>query len=254
GIVPSGSTTRAVTVGAGGVPDLRISLPALKDAIGEFVRIEPGLFLMGCPAQETTQCNELEKPAHRVGITRGFEIGKYEVTQAQWETAMGTNPSTFKDPLRPVDNIRWEDAQEFIAKLNTLGDGYRYRLPTEAEWEYAARAGDSGPEPLPTESDAFGWFNTNAEGETHPVGLKQPNAWGLYDMRGNALEWVADWYDESYYANSPTLDPTGPATGQQHVSRGGQFSFNPQASRATSRLGTSVNAPRGFRLAREPLK
>jgi formylglycine-generating enzyme required for sulfatase activity len=247
------AAARTVNVGASGVKDLRIVIPALKDAVGEFVPIEPGVFIMGCPPT-ARQCNETEKPAHRVGITRAFEIGKYEVTQAQWEAAMGTNPSAFKGPTRPVDNVVWQDAQEFIARLNTLGDSYRYRLPTEAEWEYAARAGDAGPEPGVADSDRFGWFNTNAGGETHPVGQKAPNAWGLYDMRGNVDEWVADWYDESYYANSPGLDPAGPAPGQQRIVRGGQFSFQPDASRATSRILAAANSSHGLRLVREPLR
>jgi hypothetical protein len=247
------STVHPITVGATDVTDFRIVLPGLRNAVGEFVRITPGVFTMGCPAGEP-QCNELEKPAHRVGITRGFEIGKYEVTQAQWEAAMGTNPSEFKGPNRPVESVQWQDTQEFIARLNAIGDGYRYRLPTEAEWEYAARAGSSGPDPSPADTDAFGWFNTNSNGETHPVGQKQPNAWGLYDMRGNASEWVSDWYEPSYYALSPSLDPAGPPAGQQHVARGGHAGFNPVAGRTTSRLPLAANAKPGLRLVREPLQ
>jgi formylglycine-generating enzyme required for sulfatase activity len=251
-VVPSGLTTaRSLTVGSGGVSDFRIVLPALKDMIGEFVRIDPGTFVMGCAARETQPCNDTEKPAHRVGVTRGFELGRYEVTQAQWEAVMGTNPSALKGPTRPVDNVTWQDAQEFIARLNAGNDGYRYRLPTEAEWEYAARAGSAGPEADPLASEPFGWFNTNSEGATHPVGQKLPNAWGLFDMQGNVSEWVADWYDDFYYANSPELDPTGPRTGQQHVLRGGHFGFHPNTSRITSRLGNPGNSASGFRLVRE---
>jgi formylglycine-generating enzyme required for sulfatase activity len=243
---------RPLAIGPADVKDIRITAPSATGATGEFVRIQPGVFLMGCPAAET-QCGPAEKPAHRVGITKAFEIGKHEVTQAQWESVMGTNPSAFKGPSRPVENVEWEDAQQFIAKLNSLGDGYRYRLPTEAEWEYAARAGTDAAEPGPAESDRYGWFNTNSTGETHPVGEKQPNAWGLYDMRGNVAEWVEDWYEDAYYASSPELDPAGPRTGKQHFVRGGSFAFNPAAARATSRLG-QARTNSGIRLVRESLR
>src|SRR5262249_5965089 len=109
----------------------------------EFIRIEPGEFMMGCSSGDT-ECGQNEKPAHRVRITKAFEIGKYEITQGQWEAVMGTNPSRFKGTDLPVELVSWNDAQRFLQKLNDMQDGYHYRLPTEAEWEYAARAGTTG--------------------------------------------------------------------------------------------------------------
>jgi formylglycine-generating enzyme required for sulfatase activity len=132
-----------------------------------------------------------------VGITKRFEIGKFEVTQAKWEAVMGSNPSSSRGPSKPVDSVSWEDAQEFILRLNALDPDYRYRLPTEAEWEYAGRAGSAAADVEAADADAYGWFNTNARGESHPVGEKRPNAWGLYDMRGNVQEWAEDWLDEA---------------------------------------------------------
>jgi len=184
----------------------------LKNAIDmEFVKIAPGEFMMGCSSADD-KCNADEKPSHQVQITKAFEIGKYEVTQAQWRTVMGSNPSTMQGDSRPVETITKDEAQDFLDKLNARNDGYRYRLPTEAEWEYAARAGVAGP--YAGRLDDIAWYAANSEDETHPVGQKKPNAWGLYDMEGNVREWVADWYAANYYSSSPSSDPTGPQLGQ----------------------------------------
>jgi formylglycine-generating enzyme required for sulfatase activity len=181
-----------------------------KNAVGmEFVKIAPGEFMMGCAAGDQA-CNADEKPAHRVQITKAFEIGKYEVTQAQWQAVMGSNPSTIKGDNRPVETVSKNEVHDFLAKLNARNDGYKYRLPTEAEWEYAARAGNSGTQSL----DEVAWYADNSGDETHPVGTKKPNAWGIYDMLGNVREWVEDLYAANYYSNSPVADPTGPAPGQ----------------------------------------
>jgi formylglycine-generating enzyme required for sulfatase activity len=185
----------------------------------EFVRIAPGEFMMGCSPGDR-ECGGDEKPAHRVRITKAFDLGKYEVTQQQWEAVMGANPSRFKGEQRPVEQVSWNDLQEFLRRLNARGDGNRYRLPTEAEWEYAARAGTTGP--YAGNLDQMGWYDRNSGSQTHIVGQKQPNAWGLHDMHGNVWEWAQDWYD-GYYGGSRTEDPQGPASGETRVRRGGSW-------------------------------
>jgi formylglycine-generating enzyme required for sulfatase activity len=191
--------------------------PQPRNALGmEFVKIPAGEFMMGCSTGDQ-QCNPDETPRHRVQITKSFEIGKYEVTQAQWMALMQTNPSSNKGDTRPVETVSKLEALDFIAKLNDRNDGYRYRLPTEAEWEYAARAGMDAPYSGPL--DQVAWYAANSEDETHPVGQKKPNAWGLYDTQGNVREWVSDFYQSDYYSVSPAVDPTGPQLGAR--GRGG---------------------------------
>jgi len=177
----------------------------------KFVVINSGKFEMS-----------VNREAHAIRITKRFQLGKYEVTQAQWKAVMDTNPSQFKGPDLPVENVTWNDAQEFLRKLNEKNDGYSYRLPTEAEWEYAARAGGDGWKV----DTAQIWFGGNSEGHTHAVGKKKPNAWGLYDMQGNVWEWCQDWYDAEYYKNSPSEDPQGPPSGTIREYRGGDWSCN----------------------------
>src|SRR5262245_14448983 len=194
----------------------------------EFVKIVPGEFMMGCSVGDI-DCNDDERPIHRVQITKPFEIGKYEVTQAQWQAVMASNPSTIKGDDHPVETISKNEAHDFLNKLNARNDGYHYRLPTEAEWEYAARAGTT--EPYAGRLDEIAWYAGNSEDETHPVGKKKPNAWGLYDMQGNVRELVEDWYAADYYGRSPVADPTGPEVGQQRGFRRG---------------GPRGDGPRGF--------
>jgi formylglycine-generating enzyme required for sulfatase activity len=195
--------------------------PAKSPAI-EFVKIAPGEFTMGCSTDDK-DCNADEKPAHRVQIAKAFEMGKYEVTQAQWQAVMGANPSTIKGDDRPVETVSKNDAHEFLAKLNARGDGYKYRLPSEAEWEYAARAGTTGP---PASLDEVAWYADNSGDETHPVGTKKPNAWGLYDMLGNVREWVEDVFTRNSYGGAPGAVGQG-AAGQvlQQPGRGGRGGF-----------------------------
>jgi formylglycine-generating enzyme required for sulfatase activity len=166
---------------------------------------------MGC-VEGDKDCLEDEVPTHKVRLTKGFELGKYEVTQAQWEAVMGpgSNPSDINGPQNPVDNVNKADIHAFLDKLNAQNDGYKYRLPTEAEWEYAARAG--APDPPRASLGDYAWFADNSDDESHPVGLKKPNAWGLYDMLGNVREWVDD--RAAYFDVTPlpevSEDPKGP--------------------------------------------
>ncbi|HLQ79240.1 MAG TPA: formylglycine-generating enzyme family protein [Terriglobia bacterium] len=184
--------------------------PAKNENSIEFVKIAAGEFMMGC-SESDDQCGDDEKPAHRVQLTKAFEMGKYEVTQAQWQSVMTSNPSAMKGESRPVETIAKTEAEEFLNRLNARNDGYHYRLPTEAEWEYAARAGTKGP--YAGKLADIAWYADNSEDESHPVGMKKPNAWGLYDMEGNVREWVSDTYGRNYYSNSPVADPTGPPAG-----------------------------------------
>jgi formylglycine-generating enzyme required for sulfatase activity len=216
----------------------------------EFIKIAPGEFIMGCSTGDAT-CDPDEKPTHRVQITKAFEIGKYEVTQAQWQAVMGSNPSTIQGDDRPVETVSKQDAQDFLAKLTARNDGYRYRLPTEAEWEYAARAGA----PPPASLDEVAWYSANSGDTTHPVGQKKPNAWGLYDTLGNVREWVSDQWAMNFYANSPVADPTGPPPGQggpQRGNFGGRGRFNnggpngqPGATPSVAPIAYQTDAPQG---------
>jgi formylglycine-generating enzyme required for sulfatase activity len=221
----------------------------------EFVKITPGAFMMGCSDGDTA-CFDDEKPAHRVQITKGFEIGKYVVTQAQWEAVMGTNPSRVKGADLPVVEVSWNDAQEFLQKLNGRHDGYRYRLPTEAEWEYAARAGTTGKYYGPS-LDAIAWYDENSAKQTHPVGQKQPNAWGLFDVEGNVWEWVQDWYGVDYYQQSPATDPQGPPRSDYKVLRGGTWLSDARYTRVSYRYWIDPayrgGIVMGFRCLREAI-
>jgi hypothetical protein len=212
-----------------------------------FMSISAGEFQMGSN-------NGLadEKPVHRVILSKSFQLGKYEITQGQWKAVMGGNPSSFtEDDSLPVEQVSWSDVQQFAAKLNALNDGYQYRLPTEAEWEYACRAGTTGD--YAGNLDELAWYSSNSGNKTHAVGTKKPNAWGLYDMHGNVVEWIEDWYSDQYYAVSPLTDPPGPSSGLGRVLRGGGWSDSAANSRSAFRDYSSpggVNSNRGFRLLR----
>ena len=205
----------------------------------EFVWVERGGFWMGSPVDEPGHSIN-EGPRHWVNIGEGFYIGRYEVTQAQWTGAMASNPSRFGGNERPVDSVSWADAQAFVHQLNVAAGDSLYRLPTEAEWEYAARAGTDTPWSFGNDEEVLGeyaWYEGNDDtGETRDVGLKQPNPWGLYDVHGNVWEWVQDWYGEQYYGESPEADPPGPATGSARVMRGGAFNHGVSFLRSADRL------------------
>lgn len=216
----------------------------------EFVRVERGEFVMGCSPGDT-ECGPNESPRHTVWITRGFEIGKYEGTQAEWQAVMGTNPSYYLGADRPVEGVSWTDIQGFLEQLNARNDGYRYRLPTEAEWEYAARAGTAGARY--GDLNLIAWHRGNSGQQTQPVGGKQPNAWGLYDMIGNVSEWVADWWYRQY-TSATVADPRGPETGTHKMLRCGSGNSLTMSLRASDReySPTGVrNAQHGFRCVRE---
>lgn len=191
----------------------------------EFVYIKPGTFMMGNPM--SGEGRHVDEKQHQVTLTEGFYIGVTEVTQIQWQKVMGNNPSYFKDCGNdcPVENVSWEDTQEFIQKLNSMEGTDKYRLPTEAQWEYAVRAGTT-TRFYTGDSEAdlsrAGWYNKNSELKTHPVGQKTPNAWGLYDMHGNLWEWVQDRYRKDYQNNSE-IDPKGPSSGSRRVVRDCNF-------------------------------
>jgi eukaryotic-like serine/threonine-protein kinase len=192
--------------------------------------IPPGTFQMGSPQVESA-LQQNEAPQHEVTITKAFYIGMFPVTQQQYEPIAGKNPSEFKAPANPVDSASWEDAADFCKKLSQKA-GKTVRLATEAEWEYACRAGTAtrfyygDDDAACSKLGDFAWWGGNAGGKTHPVGQKKPNAWGLYDMHGNVWQWVADWYDDNYYASSPKADPNGPDSGTLRVVRGGGWIAN----------------------------
>jgi formylglycine-generating enzyme required for sulfatase activity len=187
----------------------------------EFVLIPAGEFQMG----SNNDGGHDEWPVHRVHISKAFYLGKYEVTQGQWQAVMGNNPSQFKGDLNlPVERVSWDDVQEFIHRLNAKEGSTKYRLPTEAEWEYAARAGSTTVYSFgnnPSQLGEYAWYNDNAGDRTHPVGQKKPNARGLYDMHGNVLEWVQDWFN--YYHAGAVTDPQGTESGSGRVFRGGSW-------------------------------
>ena len=203
-----------------------ISIP-VKDGVKiEMVKVEAGTFMMGATPEMEDPHNS-DKPVHRVTLTSGYYIGKYEVSQYLWEVVMGENPSEFKYANLPVENVSWYDCQEFIAKLNRL-TGETFRLPTEAEWEYAARGGNksrgfrfSGSNYI----DDVAWYSLNSDYnrgvKPHPIGDKQPNELGIYDMTGNVEEWCQDWYGS--YNDSSQTNPFGPVNGTYRVRRGGSI-------------------------------
>ena len=235
-------------------PEYHLTLPG--GVVMEFVKIRPGWFEMGSPGGEGYVT---EHPRHRVCITRPFYIGKYPVTQAQYEAVTGKNPSYFKGPDRPVEMISWEEAREFAHRLNRMERILAYSLPTEAQWEYVCRAGSSTTYCFGFEEGSLGgyaWYYDNSGKETHPVGKKKPNDWGLYDMHGNVWEWCQDWHDSGYYSKSPGLNPPGPSTGRFRVRRGGNWCYDARLCRSASRYGSSPgyrDKNIGFRLQRTPL-
>ncbi|MGD9248136.1 MAG: SUMF1/EgtB/PvdO family nonheme iron enzyme, partial [Desulfobacteraceae bacterium] len=222
----------------------------------EFVYIQPGTFKMGSPSAE--QGRYKDEHQHRVTLTRGYYIQTTEVTQHQWEAVMGNNPSSFRNACGkdcPVERVSWHDAQAFIRKLNQMEGTTQYRLPTEAQWEYACRAGSTSRFSFGNSDgllDFFGWYKTNSV-MTHAVGQKPANPWGLYDMHGNVWEWCQDWYGD--YPSGSKTDPIGPRSGDYRVRRGGSWRSNATNCRSAHRYSFTPDSRydnTGFRLARIP--
>jgi formylglycine-generating enzyme required for sulfatase activity len=191
----------------------------------EMVYVQGGTFTMGCTSEQGSDCISDEKPAHQVTLN-SFYVGRYEVTQAQWRAVMGSNPSRFKGDNLPVEQVSWNDVQDFIRKLNAQ-TGKRYQLPTEAEWEYAARGGNKSRGYKYSGSNTLGgvaWYSDNSNGVTHPVGQKSPNELGIYDMSGNVWEWCSDW--DGAYSASAQSNPVGDSSGSYRVNRGGGWYYD----------------------------
>ena len=222
----------------------------------ELIWVEPGTFTMGS-AREEPERNKAEGPQTRVTLSEGFWLGKTEVTQAQYQAIAGSNPSTFTavGPTAPVERVSWVDAMAFCRKLTAreraagrLPEGYAYTLPTEAQWEYAHRAGTTSA--YPGEPGATSWYDQNSGGTTHPVATKRANPWGFHDMAGNVLEWCYDWYAD--YPGGAVTDPSGPRRGHYRIARGGSWRTDARLGRSAARSGGSearLDYTIGFRVA-----
>ena len=258
-IVQPGKTNRA-QIQIRSTEPLTVDLPG--GASMEFVWIVLGTFRMGSPSSDPGRYSE-EEPQHEVTISRGGYLGKYEITQGQWESVMGTTPWSGQNyvqanPDHPAVYISWDDVQEFIGRLNEAAGEELYRLPTEAEWEYACRAGTTtrwsfGDDEAQLEEYAWYYNNTwyAALQYAQPVGTKRPNPWGVYDMHGSVWEWCRDWWGA--YASDCQVDPTGPATGSDRVIRGGSFASATRYVRSAYRYRLSPSDRRyllGARLLR----
>ena len=249
-IIQTATNTTVVTTNAPAVfpPDPEQLTVDLGGGVKmEFVLIHPGTFPMGSV--------ENSPPVHNVSITKPFYMGKYEVTQDQWLVVMRENRSKFNDPQRPVEHVSWEDCQKFLLTLNATAAGRRFCLPTEAQWEYACRAGSTNENWFGNDDadlGLYGWYMKNATRMTHPVGELKPNGWGLYDMQGNVWEWCADWYGS--FEGADAIDPVGPMTGTVRVLRGGSWFNYAPSCRCTNRgfyEPQTRNAYCGFRVVVE---
>jgi formylglycine-generating enzyme required for sulfatase activity len=206
----------------------------VKGVSFNMVRVDGGTFMMGATSEQGSDAESDEKPAHQVTLST-YSIGETEVTQALWQAVMGSNPSNFKGDQRPVEKVSWDDCQTFIQKLNQL-TGRKFRLPTEAEWEYAARGGNksrgykySGSNTI----SAVAWYDDNSSSSTHDVKTKQANELGLYDMSGNVWEWCQDWYGS--YSSGAQTNPTGALRGSNRVDRGGSWFSYARSCRGANR-------------------
>lgn len=209
-------------------------LRIIANLVNNMVYVSGGTFTMGATSEQGINAYDEEKPAHRVTLA-SYYIGKYEVTQAEWKAVMDSNPSKFKGDNLPVEHVNWNDCQEFIRKLNSL-TGKNFRLPTEAEWEFAARGGNNSRGYKYSGSNdihSVAWYSGNSNDRTHPVGRKSLNELGLYDMSGNVLEWCQDWYGS--YSSSSQTNSTGPVSDSHRVIRGGAWSTDAKKCRVSLR-------------------
>ena len=223
----------------------------IQNLIDNMVYVQGGTFIMGATSEQGSYADSDEKPAHRVTLS-SFSISRYEVTQEEWQAVMGNNPSNFKGSKRPVENVSWNYCQEFIRRLNAM-TGKHFRLPTEAEWEYAARGGNrsqgykySGSNNL----NSVAWYYDNSGKTSHDVGQKSPNELGIYDMSGNVWEWCSDWYGN--YSSSSQTNSTGSYSGSNRVYRGGGWAGNAWDCRSSNRHNnapSSGSSALGLRLA-----
>ena len=217
----------------------------------EIVFVEGGTFMMGATPEQGSDVDADEKPAHKVTLD-SFCIGKFPVTQRLWKAVMDDNPSFFKGDDLPVESVGWDDVQEFMYKLNAA-KGMNYRLPTEAEWEYAARGGNKSQGYKyagSNDPDLVAWHDGNSDGTTHEVGTRFPNELGIYDMSGNVREWCQDWYGD--YDSTPQINPKGSSSGSRHVIRGGSWYNNAIYCRVSNRSNLNPGSrgnDLGFRLA-----
>ncbi len=226
----------------------KLEIPLSSSVNAQLCFIPSGSFTMGSPSSEDSRSSD--EGQVEVTLSQPFWLAKTEVTQAQWEAVMGSNPSQFKGANLPVENVSWDDAQSFVAKLNDkqiLPQGWKFALPTEAQWEYACRAGEKGPYSGGS-LDEVGWYDGNSGSKTNEVSQKKPNAWGLHDMHGNVYEWCADWYSDTLNGG---VDPTGLSSGDDRVFRGGSWYLNASYCRAAYRRGGSPGH-RGNRLGFRP--
>jgi formylglycine-generating enzyme required for sulfatase activity len=222
----------------------------------EFLLISADEFIMGSPSEEKDR-SDCESPLHKVTIKNPFYMGKFQVTQRQWKKIMGTSPANFNDESRPVEKVSWEEVQEFIKKLNAKENTDKYRLPSEAEWEYSCRAGTQSRYFFGDDESKLGdyaWYVKNAGRKTHPVGKKKPNPWGLYDMHGNVWEWVQDRWHEDYNGSPSDGSAWEDGNSSNRVSRGGSWYCDVDSCRSAARFSREHEkrlANLGFRLVRE---
>ena len=205
----------------------------------DMMYVKGGTFTMGATSEQGSEADSDEKPTHSVTLS-SFYICKYEVTQALWKAVMGSNPSSFKGDNLPVETVSWDDCQTFIRKLNAM-TGKNFRLPTEAEWEFAARGGNNSRGYKYAGSnniETVAWYDDNSGSKTHVVGTKSPNELGIYDMSGNVLEWCQDW--KGSYSSASQTNPTGASSGSLRVLRGGSWNYDARSCRSSNRIS---NAP-----------